>query len=86
MRGTWSTAVAAGVNGVPVGKKSENEVIAEAVRRNRVRTARKLGMHLSTLWRRVSVYGLENKSGAFRTSHPDAVRQHASRLLHSLLW
>ncbi len=51
----------AAVNGVSLGRRNEKEVIAEALRRNdgnRSRTARELGMHRSTLWRKVRMYGL----------------------------
>jgi len=50
------------VNGVSLGRRSERAVIVEALRRNegsRKRTARELGMHRSTLWRKVKMYGLE---------------------------
>jgi PAS domain S-box-containing protein len=56
------TRMAAGVNGVSAGKRNEKEVIAEALQRNRgnrAQTARELGMHRSTLWRKTRMYGLD---------------------------
>jgi DNA-binding NtrC family response regulator len=55
------TRAGAAVNGVSAGGRHEKEVIAEALQRNdgnRSRTARELGMHRSTLWRKVRMYGL----------------------------
>ncbi len=49
-------------NGVSSGKRNEREVIVEALQRNRgsrERTARELGIHRSTLWRKLTKYGLE---------------------------
>ena len=60
--GSITRAVAA-VNGVSAGRRNEKEVIAEALQRNdgsRSQTARELGMHRSTLWRKVRMYGLDN--------------------------
>ena len=57
------TRAAAAVNGVSAGRRNEREVIAEALQRNqgsRSRTARELGMHRSTLWRKVRMYGLSD--------------------------
>ena len=50
------------IGGVTPGRRNEKEVIAEALRRNRgnrALTARELGIHRSTLWRKASMYGLE---------------------------
>ena len=52
----------AAVNGVSPGNRNEREVIAEALHRNagnRTLTARELGMHRSTLWRKARMYGLD---------------------------
>ncbi len=52
---------AGAVNGVTREKKSEREVIAEALRRhqgNRTQVAEELGIHRSTLWRKLKSYGL----------------------------
>ncbi|MGD8726638.1 MAG: sigma 54-interacting transcriptional regulator [Gemmatimonadales bacterium] len=49
------------VNGVTPHKRDEREVIAEALQRNngnRARAAAELGIHRSTLWRKVRMYGL----------------------------
>lgn len=49
------------VSGVTREKKSEREVIAEALERhggNRSEAARELGIHRSTLWRKLKTYGL----------------------------
>jgi PAS domain S-box-containing protein len=49
------------VNGVTPKKTDEREVIAEALRRNRgnrTRAAAELGIHRSTLWRKVRIYRL----------------------------
>jgi len=49
------------VNGVTPKKTDEREVIAEALRRNRgnrARAAAELGIHRSTLWRKVRIYQL----------------------------
>jgi PAS domain S-box-containing protein len=49
------------VNGVTPKKRDEREVIAEALRRNRgnrTRAAAELGIHRSTLWRKVRIYRL----------------------------
>ncbi|MFO8172733.1 MAG: sigma 54-interacting transcriptional regulator [Longimicrobiales bacterium] len=49
------------VHGVTREKKSEREVIAEALERhggNRSEAARELGIHRSTLWRKLKTYGL----------------------------
>lgn len=49
------------VRGVTREKKSEREVIAEALERhggNRSEAARELGIHRSTLWRKLKTYGL----------------------------
>jgi PAS domain S-box-containing protein len=51
------------VGAVTPGRRNEKEVIAEALRRNkgsRARTAEELGIHRSTLWRKTSMYGLED--------------------------
>jgi PAS domain S-box-containing protein len=53
--------VSSAVNGVTPQKRNEKEVIAEALRRNngnRTRTARELGLHRSTLWRKMQIYRL----------------------------
>jgi len=50
------------VSSVSPGRRNEEAVIVEALRRNRgnrTRTARELGMHRSTLWRKLRVYGLQ---------------------------
>ena len=42
--------------------KSENQLIVEVLRRhhgNRSQAANELGMHRSTLWRKIKSYGLE---------------------------
>ena len=55
------TRAGAAANGVSAGRRNEKEVIAEALQRNdgnRSRTARELGIHRSTLWRKVRMYGL----------------------------
>jgi DNA-binding NtrC family response regulator len=52
----------AAVNGVSPGHRNEREVIAEALHRNagnRALTAKELGMHRSTLWRKARMYGLD---------------------------
>ena len=49
------------VNGVTPQKKDEREVIADALRRhggNRSKAAEELGIHRTTLWRKVKGYGL----------------------------
>jgi len=49
------------VNGVTREKKSEREVVAEALQRhqgNRTRVAEELGIHRTTLWRKMKSYGL----------------------------
>lgn len=49
------------VNGVTPKKKDEREVIAEALQRhggNRTRAAEELGIHRTTLWRKLKVYDL----------------------------
>jgi PAS domain S-box-containing protein len=49
-------------NGIVANERSEKEVIEEALRRhkgNRVRVATELGMHRSTLWRKIKTYGLD---------------------------
>jgi PAS domain S-box-containing protein len=51
------------VSAVTPGRRNEKEVIAEALHRNkgnRARTAEELGIHRSTLWRKASMYGLED--------------------------
>ena len=56
------TRASGAVNGVTPRKVNEKEVIAEALRRNkgnRTRTARELGLHRSTLWRKMQVYRLD---------------------------
>jgi PAS domain S-box-containing protein len=48
-------------NGFMLDRKSEKEVIEEALRRhqgNRSRVAEELGMHRSTLWRKLKTYGI----------------------------
>ena len=48
-------------NGFVASEQSEKEVIAEALHRhrgNRSRVAEELGMHRSTLWRKMKIYGL----------------------------
>ena len=48
-------------NGIVVSEQSEKEVIAEALQRhqgNRAEVATELGMHRSTLWRKMKTYGL----------------------------
>lgn len=55
------TREAGRVNGVTREKKSEREVIEETLRRhegNRTDAARELGIHRSTLWRKLKTYGL----------------------------
>jgi transcriptional regulator with PAS, ATPase and Fis domain len=50
------------VPGVTPGKRHEKEVIAEALARaqgNRTRAADELGIHRSTLWRKMKSYGLD---------------------------
>jgi PAS domain S-box-containing protein len=50
------------VSGVSPGKRNEKDVIAEALRRNhgnRAKTARELGIHRTTLWRKAKMYGLD---------------------------
>jgi len=49
------------VNGVTRKKESEREVVAEALQRhqgNRTRVAEELGIHRTTLWRKMKSYGL----------------------------
>ena len=56
------TRASGAVNGETPRKVNEKEVIAEALRRNkgnRTRTARELGLHRSTLWRKMQVYRLD---------------------------
>jgi PAS domain S-box-containing protein len=53
------TRASSPVNGVTPQKINEKEVIAEALRRNhgnRARTADELGVHRSTLWRKMQMY------------------------------
>jgi DNA-binding NtrC family response regulator len=48
-------------NGFVLSEKNERDVIEEALNRhrgNRVRVAAELGMHRSTLWRKMKIYGL----------------------------
>jgi len=55
------TSEAGRVNGVTRDKKSEREVIEETLRRhegNRSEAARELGIHRTTLWRKLKTYGL----------------------------
>jgi PAS domain S-box-containing protein len=50
------------VSGVSPGTRNEKDVIAEALRRNhgnRAKTARELGIHRTTLWRKAKMYGLD---------------------------
>lgn len=57
------TEKSAAVTGVSPGRRHEREIIAEALRRNRgnrVQTARELGMHRTTLWRKAKMYGLDD--------------------------
>jgi len=52
----------AATNGVAVDKKSEKEVILEALHRhrgNRTKAAEELGIHRTTLWRKAKSYGIE---------------------------
>ncbi|MEJ2217911.1 MAG: sigma 54-interacting transcriptional regulator [Gemmatimonadota bacterium] len=56
------TRKVAAVAGVSPGRRNEKEVIAEALTRNRgnrAQTARELGMHRTTLWRKAKLYGLD---------------------------
>ncbi len=56
------TRPSASTDGVPKESRSERDVIAEALERNRgdrTRTARELGMHRSTLWRKTKLYRLD---------------------------
>jgi PAS domain S-box-containing protein len=58
---TAITRQSAVVNGVTPERVNEKEVIAETLRRhdgNRTRAAQELGVHRSTLWRKMKVYGL----------------------------
>ncbi len=51
-----------GVNGVTPGKQHEEDVIVETLRRNRgnrTLAAKELGIHRSTLWRKMKTYGLD---------------------------
>jgi DNA-binding NtrC family response regulator len=48
-------------NGVMPKRENEREVIAEALRRNhgnRTKAAGELGIHRTTLWRKLKMYGL----------------------------
>ena len=54
------------VNGVTPVRKHEKDVILETLRRhqgNRTRAAQELGIHRSTLWRKVKSYGLDSEAG-----------------------
>jgi transcriptional regulator with PAS, ATPase and Fis domain len=49
-------------NGIVLSERSEREVIEEALRRhagNKAQVAEELGMHRSTLWRKIKSYGLD---------------------------
>jgi transcriptional regulator with PAS, ATPase and Fis domain len=51
----------AAVNGIVVGAQNEKQVILEALQRNhgnRTRAAEELGVHRSTLWRKLRTYGI----------------------------
>jgi len=51
-----------GVQGMTPQRKSEKEVLAEALQRhngNRTRAAKDLGIHRTTLWRKLRTYGLD---------------------------
>jgi transcriptional regulator of acetoin/glycerol metabolism len=51
----------AGAGGISSNRQSEKEIIIEALRRhkgNRVRAAAELGVHRSTLWRKIRSYGI----------------------------
>jgi PAS domain S-box-containing protein len=53
----------AGSNGISRDRKSEKEVILETLRRhhgNRASAAAELGVHRSTLWRKIRSYGIES--------------------------
>jgi transcriptional regulator of acetoin/glycerol metabolism len=48
-------------NGIPTSPRSEKETILETLQRNngnRTRAALELGVHRSTLWRKIKTYGL----------------------------
>lgn len=53
---------AVGSNGISQDKRSEREIILETLKRhngNRARAATELGVHRSTLWRKVRSYGID---------------------------
>ncbi|NIS15715.1 MAG: hypothetical protein GWO41_05490 [candidate division Zixibacteria bacterium] len=48
-------------NGISPASSSEKKIIQEALQRNngnKTRTARELGVHRSTLWRKIKTYGI----------------------------
>ena len=54
-------ATSKATNGITLSQPSEREVILEALRRhqgNRTRVAEELGVHRSTLWRKIKSYGI----------------------------
>ena len=50
-----------GTNGIMPDRQSEKDMIADALRRhqgNRNRVAEELGVHRTTLWRKIKSYGI----------------------------